>query len=129
MNRDATEGFYLQDSRSYTGNDMMFWAKGGNGYVTDIDKAQIYTEEEAVRMNEARPTDIPWPVAYINARWRPAVDMQHVRIAEAIKLSGMKLAKVKKYKRPRAKCCGCGVFMREIDLYGRCPRCEFDNSP
>lgn len=128
MNRTETEGFYLQDSRSYVGNDMMFWAKGGNGYTTDIDKAQIYTRDEAVKMHTARPSDKPWPVAYINARWRPAVDMQYCKIADALKGTGITLVKPKRY-RVRHRCGGCGVFLREIDLYGRCPRCEHDNSP
>lgn len=29
--------FYLQDSRSYVGNDVLWWAKGGGeGYTTDL---------------------------------------------------------------------------------------------
>lgn len=71
--------YYLQDSRSYTGNCPMWWAKGGNGYVTRLDEAHRYTLEEAMKQHRMRETDIPWPCAEIDALRRPTVDIQHMR--------------------------------------------------
>lgn len=65
--------FYLQDSRSYVGDGLQFWGKGGRGYVTDLDKAELFTAEQAVRH---RDTDIPWPKDYIDARAHLGVDFQ-----------------------------------------------------
>ena len=80
---DMSEFYYLQDSRGYVGNDVLWWAKNGNGYTTDLSKAHVYTKEEAIRKNKSRGTDIPWPKDYIDARTRPAVDMQYIRLEDA----------------------------------------------
>lgn len=79
----SDQQFYLQDSRDYVGNDVIWWAKDGNGYTTDLRKAHIYTEEEAQKTT-SRETDILWPKDYIDAKTRPAVDMQYIDRAEAM---------------------------------------------
>lgn len=76
--------FLLQDSRTYTGGDLMFWAAGGKGYTTDVGRAQSYSKEEAMRLHAIRPTDIPWPKAYLEARSQPAVDMQYLDPSRAL---------------------------------------------
>ena len=52
--------YYLQDKRSYVGNDILFWADGG-GYTTDVSKAEVFTKDRALRLNQSRETDVPWP--------------------------------------------------------------------
>lgn len=83
--------FYLQDSRSYVGNDVMWWAHEGNGYTTDLSKAQTYSKDEAQRMHNSRPSDIPWPKDYIDKKTRPAVDMQYIKRDEALAGTGIEL--------------------------------------
>ena len=84
--------FYMQDSRNYAvGNYVLFWAKNGMGYTTDISKAQVYTKKDALVRHRRRETDIPWPKNYIDARTRPTVDMQYVEINEALKDTGIEL--------------------------------------
>ncbi len=70
--------FYLQDTRQIVGNDMMWWAKDGRGYTTDVSKAEVYTRKEAFGQYDARDSDRPWPKAYIDGKVRPAVDIQVV---------------------------------------------------
>ena len=70
--------FYLQDSRDYVGNDVLWWKKDGKGYTTDLREAEVYSKDAAVRQHNCRETDIPWPKDYIDARTRPAVDMQYI---------------------------------------------------
>lgn len=70
--------FYLQDKRTYVGNDVMWWAKDGKGYTTDVSKAHVYTKEEAFGQHECRETDVPWPKDYIETKVRPAVDVQYI---------------------------------------------------
>lgn len=65
--------YFLQDSRQYVGNDMLFWRRGRAGYTTDLNEAEIFTLEEALGERE---TDIPWPVEQMRFLARPAVDMQ-----------------------------------------------------
>lgn len=73
-----TNLFYLQDSRSNVGSFAMWWAKEGKGYTTNLDHAEQYTLEQAVKHYEWRETDLPWPMAYIDARSTTGVDFQYV---------------------------------------------------
>lgn len=81
--RDA-DGWYLQDTRSYVGNDVLFWAQDSNGYTTDVSKAHVFTQEEAFRQAAMRGVDRAWPKAYIDGKTRPAVDMQYIKHEDAI---------------------------------------------
>lgn len=122
--------FYLQDSRSYVGNDMLFWAIDGNGYTTDMRKAQVYTQAEAIAQHQARITDIPWPKEYIDARTRPAVDMQYVKRDEALSGTGIELRKPAPQKPDVINCGGCGRFIGGTQRYlENCSNCETDNRP
>lgn len=124
------ELFYLQDSRSYVGNDMVWWTKGGGGYSTDLRKAEVYTKEKAIEMHKDRPTDIPWPVSYIDARIRPAVDMQYCDKKEALKGTGVKIIKPKPPRKEVWHCTGCGRFISVMQAYSQnCPHCGANNSP
>ena len=122
--------YYLQDNRSYVGNDILFWAKGGAGYTTDISKAQTYTKEEAMSQHKCRETDVPWPKEYIDAKTRPAVDMQYVDIDIALQGTGIELIKPEPYRKPVYKCHGCGIFQSEMQHYAMlCGNCGADNRP
>lgn len=122
--------FYLQDKRQYVGNDILWWAKDGKGYTTDLSMAEVYTKEKAVKQNQSRETDVPWPKDYVDARTRPAVDMQHVDIQTALQGSGITLAQPPKPKREKYKCEDCGRFVNEEEYYSRiyhgqhCRNCE-----
>lgn len=127
-----TDLFYLQDSRSYVGNDVLWWAKGGNGYTTDLSKAETYTKAEAQRMHDARRTDIPWPKTYVDAKTRPAVDMQYIKRDEALSGTGIVLTQEPRPTPTRNayRCHGCGAFVSIDDYYGApCRRCGTENRP
>ncbi len=66
--------FYLQDSRSYVGDGLTFWALGG-GYTTSLDKAELFTLEQATAK---RDTDVSWPKSYIDERAHVGVDHQYI---------------------------------------------------
>lgn len=80
--------FYLQDSRSCTGDNMMWWALGGHGYTSSVENAQPYTLEKAMRQFEERGFDLPWPADYIDALKRPVVDSQYLKTEDAAKFAG-----------------------------------------
>ncbi|WP_137923907.1 hypothetical protein [Cupriavidus sp. 2SB] len=126
----TTDLYYLQDSRSHVGNDMLWWCPNGAGYTTDLRKAAVYTREEAQAKHDSRATDIPWPKAYIDGKTRPAVDMQYVRRAEALANTGIVLKKPEPIWREVINCQGCGRFMNERVRYsGPCDHCGTDNRP
>jgi hypothetical protein len=118
--------YYLQDSRSYVGNDVLWWATNGAGYTTDLSKAQVYSKNDAVTQHHSRESDIPWPKSYIDKKIRPSVDMQYIRRDEALKGTGIKLRKPEKFKKEHYRCKSCGVFISGRDHYyysGTCSNC------
>lgn len=120
--------FYLQDSRSYVGNDVLWWSLNGNGYTTDLRQAQVYTRDEAQAMHNARETDIPWPKEYIDGKTRPAVDMQYIKRDEALRGTGITLIKLRSHRAETPNCAGCGRFLNDMHRYSQdCPNCGADN--
>ena len=67
--------FYVQDTRGYVGNSMLWWAVEHKGYVCDIRKAHFWLKSE-VKAVIHRDTDIPWPARYIDDRVSHHIDMQ-----------------------------------------------------
>lgn len=126
---DLSEMFFMQDSRSYVGNDVLWWGNMGGGYTSDIRKARIFTKAEAQRQHDTRPSDIPWPVSYILTKTRPAVDMQYIDRNEAIKSSGITMHKPKKIKKDVYRCCCCGRFITWKQSLDACPNCGTNNAP
>ena len=125
----VNDSYYLQDSRTIVGNDLMWWAKDGKGYTSDVSKAHIYTKEAAVKQNQSRETDVPWPKDYVDAHTRPAVDCQIVDIDIALQDTGIVLAVPFKSKTPAYNCMGCGRFLSEAEYYQGCPNCGIDHMP
>ncbi|WP_322997905.1 hypothetical protein [Castellaniella sp.] len=124
------DAFYLQDSRCYVGNDMLFWALGGKGYTTDLRRAEVYTREEAQAQHDSRSTDIPWPKDYIDAKTRPACDMQHVKRDEALADAGIVLRPRYRERKSALRCQCCGAFISQANFWaGSCPRCGGDSRP
>lgn len=107
----------------------MWWAKGGNGYTTDLSKAETYTRENAQRLHDCRPTDIPWPKSYIDGKTRPAVDMQYIRRDDAIHGSGIVLAEPKRELKESIRCSHCGAFITQNQVFFGCPKCGASNAP
>ncbi|RKZ85380.1 MAG: hypothetical protein DRQ39_07205 [Gammaproteobacteria bacterium] len=124
-----TELYYLQDSRTIVGNDLMWWAKNGHGYTSDVSRAEIYSKEDAVRQNQSRETDVPWPKDYIDSKTRPVVDCQVIDIEIALQDRGIVLAEPPKPIKEIFNCMGCGQFLSEVDYYQGCPNCDMDHRP
>lgn len=129
----VSELYYLQDNRQYVGNDILWWAINGEGYTTDINRAQTYMKEQALSQHQCRETDIPWPKTYVDKHTRPAVDMQYVDIKTALQGTGIELTKPEKPKKEKFNCFKCGKFVTEDEYYQRiyagypCKKCEEEN--
>ena len=66
------------DRRGFVGNDVLFWVKDYHGYTTNVDKAHVFTEEEAIRKDRGRSTDCAIPLEEVTAAVRKAVDFQYL---------------------------------------------------
>lgn len=58
-----TEYYYIRNE-GYLGNALIWWQRGG-GYTCDINKAEMFTEEEAKSICK-RPEDSAYLCDYIN---------------------------------------------------------------
>jgi len=73
-----TEMFYIQ-ARGFVGNSCLWWALGGSGYTTDIEKAQKYTRKEVLdRFVKGREHDKIWPVSHVDTVVKKHVDAQYL---------------------------------------------------
>lgn len=76
--------FYIQDTRSYVGNSMLWWRRGNCGYTCDIMDARVFTKVEAKKIcrgrgrhaRTSRDYKRMWPKNYIDARVSHHIDMQ-----------------------------------------------------
>lgn len=126
----APAHFFLQDSRSFVGNDMLWWAKDGKGYTTDLSKAHRFTLPEAQAQHTMRSTDVPWPTDYIEARARPEVAIQRLNQAEALLGSGIRLSKPEPKIKAQCRCGSCGRLMSENQFWASdCAHCGANNRP
>jgi len=77
--------YYMADTRSICGSNVMFWAD--NGYTSDLEKAKIFNQEDAQKQHNDRSTDVPYLVDKINLVKRKRVDMQY--LPEKLKIEDM----------------------------------------
>lgn len=70
--------FYLQDSRSTVGNNVVFWNIDGCGYGTNLDKLETYTLEEAQEYHNNRKSDVPLLKELVDKLSITSVDMQYL---------------------------------------------------
>jgi len=71
------ETYFLQDKRSYVGNNMLWWSKKG-GYTCNIEDAEEFSKEKAMKSFKDRMTDVPYKSSDIRKNCRKVVDMQYV---------------------------------------------------
>lgn len=69
--------YYIQDTRQFVGNSVLWWRKDQGGYTTDLKKAGKYTKKEAMAICR-RQTDKAFECAYIDKIVSWHVDAQHI---------------------------------------------------
>ncbi len=69
--------YYIQDTRTYTGNSVMWWCVNGEGYTSNLDKAW-----KVPATWKGRDTDKLWPCEAIDAGATRQFDMQKFRAIE-----------------------------------------------
>lgn len=75
----ASNRFYLACYRDNVGTNVAFHAKEGRGYTTDLDKAEVFTREEAQRRwNHGREFDQPLCADRVDQRAVWHVDCQRI---------------------------------------------------
>src|SRR5690349_18821527 len=76
------ELYYIQDTRTFHGNAVVWWGVDGRGYTSDFRNAGKYTKEKAMKICE-RESDRAWPVEYIDNNIQATkviIDMQYLEI-------------------------------------------------
>ncbi len=77
--------FYLQDTRQYLGNSMMWWGKERQGYTDNPTKAHVFTGKELREGGFDRDSDVAWPKEYIDSIITHCVDMQNADATEGVR--------------------------------------------
>ncbi len=72
--------YYIQDTRTYVGNSVMWWRVGGNGYTSDLKYAW-----KVPATWRGRETDKLWLCADIDAGAQTHFDMQKLRDLKPLK--------------------------------------------
>ena len=72
--------YYIQDSRQFVGNSMLWWRPDRCGYTCNLSEAGAFTLGEAKRICRNRDTDRMWEINYINSKTQHHVDMQDVTL-------------------------------------------------
>lgn len=74
------ELFYVQDSRNYVGNSILWWGLNNNGYVCDIRKAHKYTKGEILkRFSAGRDSDVIWSAKHVEDNISQHIDSQNLK--------------------------------------------------
>lgn len=71
----------LCDTRSRVGSSLMFWASSG-GYTSDLSKAEVFSEQDAMRQHDSRSSDVPMLLDALLKTAIYAVDMQNIRVTK-----------------------------------------------
>lgn len=71
--------FYIQDTRSYSGDAVIWWRPNRKGYTFNIDDAGLYEEEEARSIERVRGTDKAVPQEVAQAAIIRVVDATRLR--------------------------------------------------
>jgi hypothetical protein len=67
--------YFIQDTRIYVGNCVLWWGPDNRGYTTNINEAGRYTEERAMAQQRSRPSDKPWKCSDILPLVRATIDI------------------------------------------------------
>lgn len=74
------EKFYVQDARSYSGNYLVWWEKGGSGYTSNINNAHKFTKDEIIKsFTNGRETDIIWFASHVEEKKVQVIDCQNLK--------------------------------------------------
>jgi hypothetical protein len=77
MRFPADTMFYVH--KGYSGNSVAFWAKGGGGYTTNIERAELFTRQEILDDFCGFDYEVKiWPAKEVEARVIRTVDSQYL---------------------------------------------------
>lgn len=70
--------FYVQNG--YVGNSVLWWGKDGNGYTTELSKAELYTKDDILsKIKSWRKEDVIWEASHVMDNIRSHVDSQYLK--------------------------------------------------
>lgn len=79
MSEETDELFYIQDTRNYVGNSVLWWRENGAGYTTNLDEALKVPRKRALQMQLDRASDRAWPCEKVDKLATRQFDMQLFR--------------------------------------------------
>jgi rRNA maturation endonuclease Nob1 len=123
--------FYIQKPQAWNGNNLIWLCEDGV-FTSDLSKAVRVARADTVNWigKLGQTGGVVWPCAYIDERSRRLVERDDVSIKEALRGTGIKLAKPKKPREMMFNCHGCGRFISDRQRFQNdCLNCGADNRP
>lgn len=74
-----TQLYYIQHTKTYAYDFILWWGKDQKGYYYDLDQAGTYTKEEADKIVALRGEEVAWPVELVRASVSSAVSICDLR--------------------------------------------------
>lgn len=71
--------FYIQHTKHYAGDYVLWWGPKQSGYTFDLEKVGLYTEEEAKKIEALRGQEKAWPEATVRRAATKAVSIGYLR--------------------------------------------------
>lgn len=123
--------FYIQKPRAWNGNNLI-WMTPDGSFSSDLLQAAVVRDTETIQMigKLGNSGAVVWPKPYIDKFARRLVERDDVNIKEALRGTGIKLAKPKKPRMMMFNCHGCGRFISDRQRYQTdCLNCGANNCP
>ena len=122
---------YVQVPRDWNGNDV-YWIGWNKGQVTaDLGRAcNLDLQQSRIEFAVDLSTGVRklWSADYIDTIRRRLVHRQNVDLKQALRGTGIKLARPKKPRAQVQNCVGCGRFVPS-PIYDDCRNCGTSNAP
>lgn len=122
---DGTEPVYLYVYRAWNGNDLIWLANDGR-HTDNLVDAKTF---EGGGVSAPPSGFVAIPKAIADKLARKVVASGTVNHKEALRGTGIMLAKPPKYRAIRARCYHCGVFLSDAQRFDDCPKCSGSNAP
>lgn len=125
----TAERGYLFAAKKWNGNDL-YWLTNDGDVTSDFGRAHAFPINIAKNMASAKHHNVHLaPSELVESLVRKVVPSGKVKHKEALRGTGIMLAKPPKLRALRDRCDHCGVFISDAQRFQACPRCGGSNAP
>lgn len=76
------ERFYIQHTECFAGDYILWWGPDNNGYTYDLDRAGLYSKQDASQIVAMRRRERAWPESLARNAANTVVSIERLRRLE-----------------------------------------------